>query len=241
MASQSYFNSTRHPWPSLLFLLPLLGAYEGGVLWLGGNQPDALRNGADAWMRWALDNAGVQIAHAPPALVGLFFVVWSIVRRKDRPKDTLGTVSGMAIETVLFALGLWGISRGLSPLLESLGIKLATNLGNAESVSQSVTFVGAGIYEEVLFRLILFSLLRFLMQLAFLPNLVAMPIAAIASAAAFAAAHHLGPYGEPFDPYVFLFRSLAGLYFAIVFYWRGFGVAAGAHALYDVVVGVAMG
>jgi hypothetical protein len=241
MSNQSYFNSTRHPWPSLLFLIPLLGAYEGGVLWLGGNHPDALRNGADAWMRWALDNAGVQIAHAPPALVGLFFVVWSVARRKDRPKDTLGTVSGMAIETVLFALGLWGISRGLSPLLESLGVKLATNLGSAESISQAVTFIGAGIYEEVLFRLILFSLLRFLMQLAFLPSVVAVPIAGIASAAAFAAAHHLGPYGEPFDPYVFLFRAIAGLYFAIVFYWRGFGVAAGAHALYDVVVGVAMG
>ncbi len=241
MASQSYFNSTRHPWPSLLFLLPLLAAYEGGVLWLGGKHPDALRNGADAWMRWALDNAGVQIAHAPPALVGLFFIGWAWWRRKDRPKDTIGTVCGMGIETVFFALGLWGISRGLSPLLESLGVKLDASPNGAEAVTQSVTYVGAGIYEEVLFRLLLFSLLRFLMQLAFLPALVAMPLAGLASALAFAAAHHVGPYGEPFDPYVFLFRSIAGLYFAFVFYWRGFGVAAGAHALYDVVVGVAMG
>ena len=29
-------SATRHPWNSLLFLLPLLAAYEGGILWLGG-------------------------------------------------------------------------------------------------------------------------------------------------------------------------------------------------------------
>jgi hypothetical protein len=56
-----------------------------------------------------------------------------------------------------------------------------------------------------------------------------------------AAAHHVGPFGEPFDRYVFVFRLLAGLYFAVVYRLRGFGIAAGAHALYGVVVGVAMG
>ena len=42
-----YLRATRHPWPCLLFLLPLLAAYELGVHQLGGGQPDALRNGAD--------------------------------------------------------------------------------------------------------------------------------------------------------------------------------------------------
>ena len=47
-----------------------------------------------------------------------------------------------------------------------------------------------------------------------------MPLAA-ASAALFAAAHHVGPFGEAFDGYVFLFRSLAGLYFALLYQFRG--------------------
>lgn len=48
----------------------------------------------------------------------------------------------------------------------------------------------------------------------------------------------MGPYGGPFDGYVFLFRTLAGLYFTAVYQVRGFGSAVGAHACYDVLVGV---
>jgi membrane protease YdiL (CAAX protease family) len=68
-----------------------------------------------------------------------------------------------------------------------------------------------------------------------------MTVAAVFSATVFAAAHHVGPYGEPFDDFVFLFRAVAGLYFAALYQTRGFGVAVGAHACYDVLVGVAVG
>jgi hypothetical protein len=50
----SYLSATRHPWSCLLFLLPLLLVYEGGVLSLGGPRADALRNGVDAWLRLGL-------------------------------------------------------------------------------------------------------------------------------------------------------------------------------------------
>jgi membrane protease YdiL (CAAX protease family) len=66
-------------------------------------------------------------------------------------------------------------------------------------------------------------------------------LAAAASALIFSSAHHIGPHGENFDGYVFLFRTLAGLYFAILYQLRGFGIAVGAHACYDVLVGVALG
>lgn len=237
----SYFKATCHPWPSFLFLLPLLLAYEGGIFWLGGRQPDTLRNGADAWMRWGLETAGVHFAHAPPLLIAAFFLGWSYLARDGRPEDLVGVVSGMVIEAVFFALGLWGLSRALGPVLDHFGIKLSWDPARAEAVGQAVTFLGAGIYEEVLFRLVLFSGLVFLMRLAFVPSLVAVPAAAVGSAALFSAAHHVGPFGEAFDGYVFLFRLLAGVYFATVYRLRGFGVAAGAHALYDVVVGAAMG
>jgi hypothetical protein len=35
-----------------------------------------------------------------------------------------------------------------------------------------------------------------------------------------------------------VFRFLAGALFAVVFVLRGFGIAAGAHALYDIYVGM---
>ena len=36
----AYIFATRHPWSALLFLIPLLALYEGGVLWLGGEGPE---------------------------------------------------------------------------------------------------------------------------------------------------------------------------------------------------------
>ena len=50
----TYLLATRHPWSCFVFLAPLLAAYEGGVLLLGGAHAQALRNGADTWLRWAL-------------------------------------------------------------------------------------------------------------------------------------------------------------------------------------------
>lgn len=238
-AKGSYFQATRHPWPSLLFLLPLLAAYEAGIYYLGGPQPDALRNGADAWLHWGLQYVGVHFAYAPPALIALFFLGWSYAARDKKPQDMIGVVSGMVVETILFAVGLWGLSRAQRPLLDHFGIHLNLGASQAQAVGQSITFIGAGIYEEVLFRLVLFSGLCFLLRLVFLPSLLAVPLAAVGSAALFSAAHHVGPFGEPYEGQVFLFRLVAGVYFALIYRARGFGVAAGTHALYDVVVGLA--
>jgi membrane protease YdiL (CAAX protease family) len=242
MASASeYWKATRHPGPSLLFLLPLLAAYELGVLYLGGTQPQTLRNGADAWLRWGLEAFGLDQMAVAPALVVVIVIVWCVVRRDDRPGELGGLCLGMAIESVAGALALWGLSRGFGPLLDHLGVKLAAPPTHAlPPAGMVVTFVGAGIYEETLFRLVLFSGLSHLLRLALVPTWIAHCLAATAASLTFAAAHHLGPYGEPLDGYVFVFRTLAGLYFTVIYQLRGFGIAVGAHACYDVLVGVAM-
>ena len=233
----SYLQATRHPWSSFVFLLPLLVTYEVGVLYLGGPQADALRNGADTWLRWGLESAGLNLPWLPPALLAVIFLLWSLHRRDDIPKDLTGAVTGMVIEAVFFALGLWGLSRALDPILKGFGIQLAWNPPTAQALRQTITFLGAGIYEELLFRLLLFTGLVALLRVLRLPGLLAVAFAALVSATLFSAAYHLGPCGEPFNGRFFLFRVLAGLYFTVVYQFRGFGIAAGAHALYDVVVG----
>ena len=80
-----YLSATKHPWPCFLFLLPFLTAYEGGVLWLGGTHPEALRNGADTWLHWGLDSFGLHELYWGPALIAAGFLVWSWWRRDDRP------------------------------------------------------------------------------------------------------------------------------------------------------------
>jgi Type II CAAX prenyl endopeptidase Rce1-like len=235
----NYFSATRHPWASLLFLAPLLAAYEGGVLWLGGDQAARLRNGADAWMRWGLDVFGAGHVLAAPLIVLLVLLAWTWWRWADRPDDPVTLFFGTAFESCFFAFLLWQFSRNFGPIVDRLGITLQITV-QAPPLTHILTFIGAGIYEEVLFRLGLFAGLYGLLRVVRLPKVAAVMLAAAAAAAAFAAAHHIGPYGEPVRADYFLFRALAGLYFTLLFVLRGFGIAAGAHAGYDVLVGVSL-
>lgn len=233
-------RATHHPWPCLLFLLPLLAVYEYGVFALGGSQADAMRNGADAWIRFGLLKFGVREFLAVPILLVFVFIAWTSLRWADRPKPVVGVLFAMVCESLLYGFGLWTISRTFLTLLEAVGIPVSVPLQlSDEALARLITFIGAGIYEEVIFRLILLSGLAWLLKVIALPKPLAWPMAAVVSSLLFAAAHHIGPHGEPLVNKVdFLFRVTAGMYFSIIYWLRGFGVAVGAHAFYDVMVGI---
>ncbi len=237
----SYWQATRHPWPSLMFVLPLLAVYESGVVFLDGPRGDLIRNGADSFVRWLLEASGfLQFFWAPVLLVaGLF--VWYGRQWHDRPGDLLGTCSGMALESVCYALVLWALGKELGPLLHRLGVPLGNWPRTPKGYAYLVAFIGAGIYEEVLFRLFLLSGLVWVLDTAHVPSRFGVLAAAVLSSLAFAGVHHLGPYGEAFDGFVFLFRTLAGCYFSALFLCRGLGIAVGTHALYDIIVGAGGG
>ena len=232
-----YLSATRHPWPCLIFLVPLLAVYECGVIWLGGPTPEKLRNGADTWLRYLIGNAGVDpVLIAPGVIVGML-LVWTVWRWKDRPDRVLAVVFGMALESLLFAGVLWVIASNFNAILSHYGI--AMNLdASRDKAAEVVTYIGAGIYEEVIFRLILCGGLARLLNYVFVPWVVAMPMAIVASSILFSLAHHVGQHAEPYQQARFLFRVAAGVFFAVVYWWRGFGVAAGAHAGYDIIVGL---
>jgi hypothetical protein len=106
-----------------------------------------------------------------------------------------------------------------------------------------ITGVGAGIYEELVFRLILICVLMFVFQDLFaLSHINAIVVSVLLSALLFSAHHHFifvdGRWqtGDSFSPVKFLFRTTAGVYFAVLYAIRGFGITAGTHALYDIMV-----
>jgi hypothetical protein len=238
LSSSEYLRATRHPCSSALFVLPLLAIYEIGIWLLGASNADRLRNGADTWLRWLLSRAGLVQSFWTGLLLAIALLAWTWWRRQDRPGDLPGIWMGIVTESAVFALGLWVLSLGLGPLLDSIGVQLQVRPQAEPAMQELVCYLGAGLYEEALFRLLLLSLLVRLFRLGDLPRAAGAVLAIVASAAIFAAAHHIGPAGEPFRGYVFLFRMLAGIYFALLYHLRGFGVAVGAHAGYDVLVGV---
>ncbi len=237
-----YFEATRHPLPCLLFVLPLLLAYEGCVNFLGGAHPEVLRNGADNWLRTGLAAVNIPMSWVPPALLLVLFGVWCYLRRDGKPGDLVGALTGMGIESVSYALGLWGMSWLLTPLLKSAGVEMAAGTATgANPLLQIIPYIGAGIYEEALFRLFLFSSLAWaLTKLEVFPFL-GVGLAALGSATLFATAHHIGPQGQPYSNFLFVFRLVAGLYFALLYQARGFGIAVGAHACYNVMVSISSG
>jgi hypothetical protein len=236
-----YLSATRHPWACLLFLLPLLLVYEVGVLTLAGEDPNLLRNGADVWLRWGLERYGLCQPWLPPALLLGWLIVRAWISWKDRPTELLTTLFGMVLESIVYAVGLWTVARNFEMLLTHWGLPLAAISFHTPAAEQVVTYIGAGIYEEVLFRLGLYSLLYYLLRVVLIPLPLAIMLAACGAAVTFAAAHHLGDNGEELLPVLFLFRVIAGLYFTALYVMRGFGIAVGAHAGYDILVGVSVG
>jgi hypothetical protein len=249
-----YWTATRHPWSCLLFVVPLLAIYEAALYFMGPTPADSLRNGADVWLRSGLAAAGVSATYGAPVLVLLILLAWTLLYREPSPQDPVGAWIGITVESVVLAAVLYGLSRGLWPCLTWLGgvmeghsatvpaLALARPVAPHNSPEPAlvslVRYLGTGIYEETLFRLLLFSGLLAAFSLAELPRRWSIGIAALASALLFAGAHHLVPSGEAFRGSVFLFRTLAGIYFAWLYCVRGFGIAVGAHAGYDVLVGL---
>jgi hypothetical protein len=133
-----------------------------------------------------------------------------------------------------------------APLLPSEEGKGAEDSGDEGKwqglLANIVTGIGAGIYEELIFRLILIIGLMMLFQdVLRLGHKSSIILSVLISAALFSAYHHIvyleGRFiqSTPFNWTEFGFRTIAGIYFAVLFAIRGFGITAGAHAFYDII------
>ena len=230
-----YWEQARQPLVSLAFLAPLLLTYEIGVFWMGGNDPEAIRNGADSWLRTGLQSLGLGHPVLLPGLVVAGLLLWHRLGNYSwrLPFEAL---AGMLAESLLFAFLLVVVGQMTDFVFQNLG---PTTLAlRSEPVSQAITFVGAGIYGEVLFRLCLLPVCFYLFRLTGTSNAWACVLAVLSSSLTFSLAHYIGPAADEMKLFSFTFRTLAGIFFATLFFVRGFGVTVGCHAAYDLLVGV---
>ena len=103
-----------------------------------------------------------------------------------------------------------------------------------------VLYCGAGVYEELVFRVLLLGLLMLVLtKLLHMAEFQAAIWAVFVGAALFSLFHYIGAHGDEWNLNGFVQRMFAGLYFSVRFVTRNFGVACAAHALYDVRVGLA--
>jgi membrane protease YdiL (CAAX protease family) len=223
--AERYWVESRRPLASLVFLAPLLIVYEAGVLLLGA------QNGADAFLRRGLEMLGFGQHFVLPLLMVCILLAWHHLAREPW-RLSAGIISGMAVESLALGICLRVILFLQDMLFRLFEAPAALSIGGQAKVA--VGLLGAGIYEELLFRLILLWLAAWALRRTGIAPRAATVAAAILTSLLFAAAHNVGPYGEPLEAFRFLFRVVAGLFFAAVFLYRGFGIAAGSHAAYDI-------
>lgn len=238
--SSDYWSDARTPLSSLLFLIPWIVVYEFGVLVMGQDQPDTVRNGADFWMRSLLSQLGLTQNLLLPTIVVTMLLAWHVMR-KNPWQVRVETQLGMLAESVLLAIGLVAVGQCHDMLFRhgatepSETVALLNAVG---PVTRAVSFIGAGVYEEVMFRLLLVPAAFMVFRMFEFPPKWAAAMAAVCTSFLFAMAHHIGPSAEALNLFAFSFRAAAGLFFATVFLLRGFGITVGCHAAYDLLVGV---
>jgi hypothetical protein len=242
-----YWRVARQPRYSLSFALPLLVAYEVLAFSLSGHELTGVRSGADVLLKslfLAFGGRDGLIVFGALLVGGGGWLVLKDYRRSGSIEPQLFPL--MAAESVLYAL-VFGVvtSRVTSLLLPGLAM-IARPAGLAlpsfsdwSLPTQLMISLGAGIYEELLFRVLLVSGLAWLARRAFGWSTRGSGIfAVITGALIFSAFHYIGPYGDRLELGSFTFRAVAGLLFSGLYLLRGFGITAWTHALYDVFLAV---
>ena len=221
---KDYHHATRHPATVALAVLPLALVYGLGLLWAS----PAARSGVDLVTGILMSNLGVQGYIGVQSGLSLAVLGYAIYHfRSQTLKRALLTVP-IVVESALYGLMMGFLilhvmeeQHLLGPLLVPSGL-----------LDWTVLSAGAGLHEELLFRLMLLPAMAIgLEHIMAMPKPLAWGAAAIGSSLLFAGAHHFA--GEPFEVYAFTYRTFAGLFFAGVFLTRGFAVATWTHAIYD--------
>lgn len=218
---QQYARAARRPTCCLLVLIPLALAYELTIRLVDtGHAPllaHSMLHGLLAWF-------GLAGWWVPPLTLIVSLLVWHRIRR-DRWHVRWWVLPGMLLEGVVLTIPLLVIS-GLFPLPD--------HATTASLTRRLLHALGAGIYEELVFRLLLISGLMALLGAGLdLRRAPATWTAIIVAALLFALCHYRPIGADAFAWGSFWFRAAAGTYLAIIYWYRGIGVAGVTHAAFN--------
>lgn len=205
---------------SCVLIFPALLVYQIGVLFAGHV------NGADVVTRALYDALGRDTYLVLQLAIAVGYLLW-LCRERRWAILRWDTAAPVLLEATLYAVTL---GAAITIVLERV-LGLGLTPGNA------ISALGAGVHEELVFRLAILGGLVALAQreIPHHPRL-GVALAVAASATLFAAAHHVGSHGEPFSHHAFAFRCLAGVAFALVFWFRSLAHVVYAHIVYDLLV-----
>ena len=231
----SYLLKSKTSFYSFLFTLPLFFLYEVNILFLSADDILVVRNGADFLMRNILESFDIYGLYGLGLVFFLGLLVTYIFFIKEDQQQEIN---------VNFLFIMLGESMLWSVVLYFLLFKFMVLLMNpvGKTILQQVTLaIGAGIYEEFLFRVLLIAGLSGILGFVFMwDKTFKNIIAVVLSGGIFSAFHFMGEYGDFFSMELFLMRFFAGLILGVLYMYRGFGITAYTHSIYDLIVLIRM-
>jgi CAAX prenyl protease-like protein len=235
---KDYLRRSRSPRYAVVFAAPLLVLYEVLSAALSGSAVAGVRNGADVLLKSlfvALGGRDGLVVFGVLLIGAGVTIVWRDVRRSGEGVRA-GVLGWMLVESAAYAAAFGTVISFLTSVLLEGPRSLSVGAGGAAALglnTQLVVSLGAGIYEELLFRVILVGALLWLGRRVGLGRGLSGVLAVVLSALIFSAFHYVGALGDTFTVASFTFRAIAGLAFSALYVARGFGVTAWTHALYD--------
>jgi hypothetical protein len=243
---EKYFHESRGPVYTSLFVIPLFLTYELSTLVLTSFYQSSFRNGADILLRNAIALFGLDKF---PFLILIYMTIIAVIAGFYKNRQGISVSFTffflMLVESFVLAIifkalifnTTWVFFSGAALL--ALSSVPPSGPGYLEELMLSL---GAGLYEELVFRLLLLGSLlhigRFFSgrekhKWLNLRTLISLFISSLL----FSAFHyHPALGGHEFDIYSFVFRWIGGIYLSIIFLLRGFGISAWTHAFFDIFV-----
>ena len=231
----SYLLKSKTSFYSFLFTLPLFFLYEINILFLSWDDILVVRNGADFLMRNILESFDIYGLYGLGLVffLGLLVTYIFFIKEDQQQEVNVNFLFIMLAESMLWSVVLYF-------LLFKFMVLLMNPVG--KTILQQVTLaIGAGIYEEFLFRVLLIAGLSGILGFVFMwDKTFKNIIAVVLSGGIFSAFHFMGEYGDFFSMELFLIRFIAGLILGVLYMYRGFGITAYTHSIYDLIVLIRM-
>ena len=235
----TYQTETLRPIVSLIFIVPILLVYELACI---GFDQTAIRTGVDQWLHQLLSVMGIGPVIVLPILTA-GVLLYLHHRNRDNWQVSPKTFLVMVVESAGLGMILFSAARAyhlLAYVDVALVCSVNTQSAGAEGMGywlgDTFGYFGAGIYEELIFRLLLLPGLIVLFAKWTPKKRNAVLLGLIATSLLFATSHYniINPAGSSFELGSFAFRFLASVLFCVIFIYRGFGIVVGTHVAYDV-------
>ena len=225
----NYWRFSRSAYYSVVSALPLLVVYEILVI-MTQSRYWGIRNAADMWIRTFLMAFDLRAQHLTFVMIGIAFALIPVAKtRSYGVKLKANFFLLMLAEAFTYSLVLGAV---LQSILRLSGLA-AGGPGNG-ALQNFALSLGAGLFEEIIFRVLLLNLLFFILNYIFKNKVTTAVISVLAASFLFSLSHYIGSMADSWELYSFMFRWIAGMIFTVLYFMRGFAITAYTHALYDI-------